>query len=102
MSNPFLDDSFQPDWSKLTPDRIEPDTTLAIELAEKNLAAIRGLAPGEVTFGNVVKALEQATAGLDDCWGKVSHLDSVSNSDELRVAYNGMLPKVSKRTKRKA
>ncbi|MBT6850273.1 MAG: M3 family peptidase, partial [Opitutae bacterium] len=95
MSNPFLDDSFHPDWAQLTPDRIEADTTLAIELAEKNLAAIRSLASSEVAFGNVVKALEQATAGLDDCWGKVSHLDSVCNSDELRVVYNEMLPKVS-------
>ena len=95
MSNPFLDDSFYPDWSQLTPDRIEADTTLAIELAEKNLAKIRALGPSAVTFENVVKALEHATAGLDDCWGKVSHLDSVCNSEELRVAHNKMLPTVS-------
>jgi len=95
MRNPFLDDSFHPDWAQLKPECIQADTTLAIELAEKNLATIRGLASSEVTFANVVKALEQATAGLDDCWGKVSHLDSVCNSDELRVAYNEMLPKVS-------
>ena len=63
MSNPFLDDSFHPDWAQLTPDRIEADTTLAIELAEKNLATIRGLASSEVAFGNVVKALEQAQPG---------------------------------------
>ncbi len=79
----------------MTPDNVVPDIQEALERAEKNLEAIRQLDPAEVTFANVVQAGGAAIDELNEAWGKVGHLDSVRNSDELRPAYNEMLPKVS-------
>tara|TARA_Y100000588_G_scaffold21508_2_gene21756 strand:+ start:3253 stop:5367 length:2115 start_codon:yes stop_codon:yes gene_type:complete len=95
MNNPFLDPSFAIDWSELTPDKVVPDMELALERAERNLAAIRSLQPSEATFDNVVKAGREALDELNEAWGRVNHLDAVRNSDELRAAYNEMLPKVT-------
>ena len=68
---------------------------LALERAEQHLADIRSLDPSAVTFANGVKAIEEALHELNEAWGKVNHLDAVRNSDELRAAYNAMLPKVT-------
>jgi oligopeptidase A len=92
---PFLNQQDHPSWSQLTPDRIKPEVSLALDRAEKNLDAIRALQANELTFQNTVSALEQASNDLDYAWGLVSHLDSVCNSADLRKAHNEMLPKVS-------
>ena len=94
-THPFLDNTEHPSWSALQPQCVRSDITLALEQSEKNLQAIRDLNPADVTFFNTVKALEQATVELDEAWGLVAHLDSVCNSDELRNAYNDILPAVS-------
>ena len=96
-NHPFLDHSFQLHWSRLVPEAIEPDITLAIEGAKAaNDALASPVGEGEVlTFENTLLALEKATENLDLSWGRVGHLDSVRNSDELREAQNAMLPKVT-------
>ena len=95
MNHPFLQKNNLPDWSELKPECIRQDITLALEQSEQNLQKIRDLEPSQVTFQNSVKALEQATATLDEAWGLVAHLDSVCNSEELRQAHNDILPAVS-------
>ncbi len=93
--NPFLDDSFHVPWSKLTPDRVVPDMTLALEKAESEMQAIRSLSPEEINFRNVPLRFCKAQEDLGEAWNLVSHLDQVRNSEELREAYNEMLPKVT-------
>jgi len=92
---PFLNHQDHPSWSQLTPDRIKPEVTLALERAEKNLDSIRSLQQEQLNFQNTICALEKASKDLDYAWGLVSHLDSVCNSTDLRKAHNEMLPKVS-------
>ena len=93
--NPFLDDSFHVPWSKLTPERVVPDMTLALEKAESEMQAIRSLSPEEIDFRNVPLRFCKAQEDLGEAWNLVSHLDQVRNSEELREAYNEMLPKVT-------
>jgi len=93
--NPFLDDSFHIPWSELTPERVVPDLTLALERAETEMAALRNMPTGEVDFKNVPLRFCKAQEELSEAWNIVSHLDQVRNSDELREAYNEMLPKVT-------
>ncbi len=92
---PFLERENHPSWSRLSPERIKPEISKALERAENNLERIRSLEAKKLTFANTIKALEHATIDLDHAWGLVSHLDSVCNSPELRSAHNQMLPIVS-------
>ncbi|MEM0896230.1 MAG: M3 family metallopeptidase, partial [Verrucomicrobiota bacterium] len=94
--HPFLDDSFPIQWKPLTPATLGPDIHFALAEAQKNIDALGGdFHPDELTFANTLLALEEATRSLSEAWGKAGHLDSVCNSDELREAYNALLPDVS-------
>ncbi|MDB4618415.1 M3 family metallopeptidase [Akkermansiaceae bacterium] len=95
MQHPFLADDFHIHWSTLTPDHVEADITKAIQHGHSHIEAIKLVAPEVATFENTFAALESATDDLNRSWGRVNHLDSVANSDELREALNKMLPIVS-------
>lgn len=95
MSHPFFAPTFPVAWSTLTPEHIEPDVREAIRLAEARLAAIKSVNPEQSTFETTIGALENLSEELNRAWGRVNHLDSVSNSPELRAALNKMLPVVS-------
>tara|TARA_B110000003_G_scaffold148136_1_gene149187 strand:+ start:60277 stop:62313 length:2037 start_codon:yes stop_codon:yes gene_type:complete len=94
-SHPFLSQDFKIKWSTLTPDQIKADVTKAVETGKDNIEAVKTITPDEANFENTFGALESATDDLDRSWGRVNHLDSVANSDELREALNEMLPIVS-------
>lgn len=93
--NPFLDSSFHIRWSALAPDRIEPGIGEALERAQAAIDAIAARPAAEATYANTFLALENATEELTQAWGKVTHLQSVADSPELRAAHNAVLPKVS-------
>jgi len=94
-THPFLDDTFPILWSRLTPDHVVPDIGAALADAQTRLDALAAPFDGTLTFENTLLALEKATEDLSHAWGKVGHLDSVSNSEALREPYNAILPKVS-------
>ena len=94
-THPFIADDYHIKWSTLTPDHIESDIDAALETSEKNLEAIRQLDDATLNYENTFAALESATEDLWRVWGRVNHLDSVDNSDDLRAALNAVLPRVS-------
>ena len=97
MQKPFLADKFQIAWSELKPEYIVSDITEAIEIAQNQVDLISQPCPAgdELTFENTLIALESAYESLSRPWGLVSHLESVSTSDQWREAYNATLPKVT-------
>src|SRR5439155_3437390 len=82
-------------WSELTPERVEPDLQLALTRAEAAIAGIAAQNQAGLSYEKTFLALERATEELTVAWGKVTHLQSVADSPELRAAHNAMLPKVS-------
>ncbi|MEK0447005.1 MAG: hypothetical protein RLZZ399_2326 [Verrucomicrobiota bacterium] len=93
--HPFLADDFLVDWSQLRPEFVEDDIRHALHEARAAVESLKGLSSDQLHYQNVLLGYESATKGLSRAWGKVSHLDSVLNSPELRAAYNALLPEVS-------
>lgn len=94
-ANPFLDPAFHIRWSALTPPDIEPAISAALTRAQAAIDEIAGRDLAGLTYENTFLALEHATEELTQAWGKVTHLQSVADSPELRAAHNAMLPQVS-------
>lgn len=95
-SHPFLSQDFHIAWSRLVPETVEADIRKALEGAQERLDALCGeFDPAALNFENTLLALEAATEELSMAWGRVSHLDSVRNSEALRAAHNAMLPEVT-------
>ena len=97
MSNnhPFLAEEFLIRWSTLTADQVASDVTFAIEQAQAALDAIKVVPDTEVSYDNTFSALEASTELLERAWGRLNHLDSVSNNEAQRAALNELLPAVS-------
>ena len=87
-SHPFLAEDFLIRWSTLTPEHVEPDVTEAIAAARSTLDTIKSTPDAEVDFANTFGALEAASDSLERAWGRLNHLDSVSNNDAQREALN--------------
>ena len=94
MTNPLLDTTDLPRFSRIRPDHVEP--AIDRQLAE-NRAAINALLaqPGPFTWENLVHPLGLMEDRLSRVWSPVRHMNSVVNSDELRAVYNACLPKLS-------
>ena len=93
VDNPFLDPCFDIPWSQLTPDRIKPAIETALSEAQRRIDAIGK--NKTLSFRNTFLALEAAPENLTLAWQKISHLDTVCNSEPLRQAHNEMLSKVT-------
>ena len=81
-------------YSEVKPAHIAP----AIEhlLAQAQVAVDRAVNPNTAsTWNALVEPLEDATESLGRSWGVISHLNSVADTPELRLAYGEMLPKVT-------
>ncbi|MCU7943920.1 MAG: oligopeptidase A [Candidatus Thiodiazotropha sp. (ex Cardiolucina cf. quadrata)] len=83
-----------PAFSSITPDMVEPAMD---QLLQENRQTIQQLLSSqqEYTWKNLVEPLEKAEDRLSRAWSPVSHMNAVVNNDELRAAYNAVLPKLS-------
>ncbi|MDP4846455.1 MAG: M3 family metallopeptidase [Akkermansiaceae bacterium] len=93
--HPFLDPTFQVRWSTLTPDTIEPSILQALTEAKENIEKIASQPAAEATYESSFLALEDATETLSRGWGRLHHLDSVSDNPAQREALNKLLPEVT-------
>ncbi|MEO5915075.1 MAG: M3 family metallopeptidase [Luteolibacter sp.] len=93
--HPFLAPDFHIRWSTLIPEAVEPDIRRALELAKRNIEAICAQDPAAATFESTFLAFEKASEQLNDGWGRLNHLDSVSDNPAQREALGKMLPEVT-------
>ncbi|MEY2952579.1 MAG: putative oligopeptidase, partial [Pseudomonadota bacterium] len=94
MNNPLLDFSDLPLFDQVQPAHIAPalGQLLSEAGAALDIVTTTGFAPDWTATARV---LDVATERLGRAWGTVSHLNSVADTPELRVAYNDMLPQVT-------
>lgn len=94
MSNPLLQQTLLPQFSKIKPEHIKPAVEQAISRCKN---AIEHTLNNNQTFTwqNLVEPLNEVDDVLTKLWSPVSHMNSVISSDELRDAYESCLPLLS-------
>ena len=94
-SNPLLEMTGLPPFSRIEPEHVEPaiDTLLAEIRAEVERRLDEYA--GRYDWDNLIQPLEDLDDRLGRAWSPVSHMNSVVNSEALRKAYNACLPKLS-------
>ncbi|MFN5868543.1 MAG: M3 family metallopeptidase, partial [Akkermansiaceae bacterium] len=93
--HPFLSTDFLPKWSTFTAEAIEPSIRHALTEAQQNIETIASQDPAKATYESSFLALEKATESLSRGWGRLQHLDSVSDNPAQREAINILLPDVT-------
>jgi oligopeptidase A len=92
--NPLTQPSTNIPFDRVRPDHVEPAVDQLLGEAGGAIDAIAAQAD-PLVYDNTLGALERSTEGLEYAMGIVEHLESVATTDELRAAYNNVLPKVS-------
>ena len=92
--NPLLDFSGLPRFQEFDPEFVAPAMS---ELIANVLAVAERVVAdeGEPTWEGFVVPLDDAVERLRRAWGQVAHLNAVSNSPQLRIAYNENLSEVT-------
>ncbi|WNC72444.1 oligopeptidase A [Thalassotalea psychrophila] len=94
MSNPLLEQSGLPEFSKIKPEHIKPAVEQAIANGKKAIEQVVA-SGGPFTWNNLVAYIDEVDDQLEKMWSPVSHMNSVVNSDELREAYDSCLAMLS-------
>ena len=94
MNNPLLQSTTLPAFSQIKAEFVEPALDEVLQQAK---ITVQDLLSNQErpTWDSLVLPMEALDASIDKVWSPVSHLNSVMNSDELRLAYNACLPKLS-------
>ena len=94
MSNPLLELTGLPPFSRIRPEHVEPAIDQLLAWAHDQVETL--LAGNTVySWENLVEPLEDMDDRLNRAWSPVSHMNSVVNTDALRDAHNACLPKLS-------
>ncbi|HWB85051.1 MAG TPA: M3 family metallopeptidase [Bryobacteraceae bacterium] len=93
-SNPLLHEQFRVPFDKVRAQDVEPAVAELLRQARARLEEIAA-APGERTFDNTMRAIDELTVPLDYAMGVVRHLESVATYPELRAAFNAVQPEAS-------
>jgi oligopeptidase A len=81
-------------YAEVKPEHIAPAIQFLLKRAQTavDLAVNPNTSP---TWDQLAEPLEDATESLGRSWSVISHLNSVADSPELRIAYGEMLPEVT-------
>jgi len=87
--NPLLTIEGLPKFDQIRPCHVKPAVAFLLEASENALHELeQNVQP---TWEGCFRKLEQLDRPFEYCWGPVSHLQAVKNSDELRQAYEAVL-----------
>jgi oligopeptidase A len=94
MTNPLLENTELPQFSKILPEHVEPAITQLLVEARQTIAD-KLQSGGPYSWHNLIEPIDEAEDRLNKAWSPVSHMNSVVNSDAMRDAYNACLGKLS-------
>jgi oligopeptidase A len=94
MTNPLLQPTSLPQFSKIQPEHIKPAVEQAIEQCKTKIAEVL-TNNTEFTWTNLVAPIDEVDDVLGKLWSPISHMNSVVSSDKLRDAYESCLPLLS-------
>lgn len=83
----------EPRFDQIKTEDIKPALQTAIAEAREQIAAIK--AQTHTGWANTVEPLTGITERVGRIWGVVSHLNSVTDTPELRAAYNELMPEIT-------
>ncbi len=81
-----------PDWNSFTPEFVAAELPRLLAASETAVAAIEAAEPK--TYADYMLKLDDATRDLWHCWGGVSHMLSVMNSEAWRKIEEDFQPQV--------
>lgn len=93
MSNPLLENTSLPQFSKIEPHHIQPAVEQLIRQCRETVEQV--LKQPHLNWDNFYQPLAEVNDRLSRAWSPISHLNSVKNSPELREAYQACLPLLS-------
>ena len=91
--NTLLQLGDQPQFDRIQTADIQPAVQTAIAEARTAIAAVK--ARPDITWSNTVEPLTDITERVGRIWGVVSHLNSVTDTPELRAVYNELMPEIT-------
>ena len=94
MTNPLLELTGLPPFSRIRPEHVEPAIDQLLADAREQVETLLA-GNTDYSWENLVAPLEEMNDRISRAWSPVSHMNSVVNSDALRDAYNACLPKLS-------
>lgn len=94
MTNPLLENTRLPQFSRIRPEHVEPAIDQLLDDARTTIAGLLD-AGGPYTWQGLIEVINDAEDRLHRAWSPVSHINSVVNSEEMRSAYNACLSKLS-------
>ena len=90
--NPLLNNYSLPKFDAIKPEHVVPAIEATLKECQEDLSKLEAnMSP---SWEGLLVPLEKIGRKLSAAWGPVGHLTGVRNSDELRDAYNEVLPKV--------
>ena len=94
MTNPLLENTPLPQFSKIKPEHIEPAIDRLLKEARETVSQCLQ-ANEQYNWENLIVPIDAVEDKLNKAWSPISHMNSVVNTDEWRDAYNACLPKLS-------
>ncbi len=95
MSNPLLEMTDLPAFSRIKPEHVEPAVDILLKEIRETVNQRLDDYKDRYSWDTLIQPLEDMDDRLSRVWSPISHMNSVVNSDPLRKAYNACLPKLS-------
>jgi len=94
MTNPLLENTLLPQFSKIRAEHVLPAIEQLLNEARHTIAQ-HLQSGGPYHWQNLIALIDVAEDRLNKAWSPVSHMNAVVNNDAWRDAYNACLPKLS-------